>query len=255
MSTTRALVISLAFAGSVHAMHASGTAGVGDAPRQTAENTTIVIEQAFHYLRYLPPGYEDDVGKRWPLLLFLHGAGERGDDLELVKRHGPPKLIEQGKDFPLVVVSPQCPAGERWNVFALEALLDQVMRDHRIDPDRVYLTGLSMGGFGVWGLALRNPDRYAAIIPICGGGEARYAAALRDLPVWAFHGDRDEIVALQRSQEMVDAIRAAGGSPRFTVYPGVAHDSWTATYENPDVFTWLLEQRRAARPPAERVRR
>ena len=248
--------MSLTFFVAAHAVDASEAArAAGVSSRQTAEHTTVVMEQTFDYLRYLPPGYEDDANKRWPLLLFLHGAGERGHDVELVKRHGPPKLIEAGRDFPFVVVSPQCPTGKRWNIFALEALLDQVVREHRIDADRVYLTGLSMGGFGVWGMALRNPDRYAAIVPICGGGEARYAHALRDLPVWAFHGDQDEIVALQRSQEMIDAIRAAGGSPRFTVYPGVAHDSWTATYDNPEVYAWLLEQRRPVRPAAERASR
>ena len=221
-----------------------GQSAVAEPVRQSPQLANLVITHQFQFLRYLPSDYDVDPQRRWPLLVFLHGAGERGDDLEILKRHGPPKLIEQGREFPFVIVSPQCPVNERWNLYALEALIEQVVRDHRIDPDRVYLTGLSMGGFGVWGLALRHPERYAAVVPICGGGEARYAAALRDLPVWAFHGDLDPIVPLQRTQEMIDAIRAAGGSPWLTIYPGVAHDSWTPTYDNPEVFAWLLQHRR-----------
>lgn len=214
---------------------------------QTAERVTLQIMHDFEFLRYLPDDYDADPQQTWPLLLFLHGAGERGRDLEILKRQGIPKEIEQGRKLPFVVVSPQCPPNERWNIFALEALIERMVREHRIDPDRIYLTGLSMGGFGVWGLALRHPERYAAILPICGGGEARYAAPLRDLPVWAFHGDQDPVVPLERSQEMIEAIKAAGGSPRFTVYPGVKHDSWTETYANPEVYAWLLSHRRAGR--------
>lgn len=218
-------------------------AGVTAAP-QTAEHVTLQITHEFEYLRYLPDGY-DEPGKQWPLLVFLHGAGERGHEIEAVKRHGIPKEIEAGRKLPCVVVSPQCPPGERWNVYAVEVFIERMAREYRIDPNRVYLTGLSQGAFGVWSVALRHPERYAAIIAVCGGGESRYAAALKNLPVWAFHGDQDKVVAIQRSQEMIDAIKAAGGNPRFTVYPGVGHDSWTATFANPAVYDWLLAQRRS----------
>lgn len=229
------------------ALSSLGAKSIPSGSPQTSERVTLHIVHEFEYLRYLPEGYVDDPARQWPLLLFLHGAGERGSDLEILKRHGIPKEIEHGRKLPCVVISPQCPTNERWNIFALEALVERVASEHRIDRDRIYLSGLSMGGFGVWGLALRHPERYAAILPICGGGEARYAAALRDLPVWAFHGDLDPVVALQRSQEMIDAIRAAGGSPRFTVYAGVQHDSWTQTYANPEIYEWLFAQRRRPR--------
>ncbi len=211
--------------------------------RQEPQITTITMTQEYQYLRYLPPGYDANAEKRWPLVLFLHGAGERGSDIELIKKHGLPKLIEAGKDFPFVVISPQCPPGEWWNILALEGLIEQTARELRIDRDRIYLTGLSMGGFGTWALAVRRPERYAAILPICGGGERQLARGLRDMPVWAFHGDADAVVPVERSQEMIDAIKKFGGSPRLTVYPGVKHDSWTATYENPEVYEWMLAQR------------
>ncbi len=220
------------------------------AMRHEARSTTITMTQEYQYLRYLPPGYAEDREKRWPLVLFLHGAGERGRDLEMIKRHGLPKLIDAGKDFPFVVVSPQCPPGEWWNIFALEGLIEQAARERRIDRDRIYVTGLSMGGFGTWALAVRHPERYAAILPICGGGERQLARVLREMPVWAFHGEADPVVPVERSEEMIEAIKKRGGSPRLTVYPGVKHDSWTATYENPDIYEWMLRQRLSEREKA-----
>lgn len=203
------------------------------------------------FLVALPDGYAEKASERWPLLVFLHGRGERGFDLNLVKRHGLPRLIEEGGKFPFIVVSPQCPDDEWWNVVALEVFIEQVVTKYRVDPDRVYLTGLSMGGYAVWALCQRRPARYAAAIPVCGGGDARYAAGLRHLPLWVFHGARDEVVPLKRSQEMVDLIKAAGGSPRFTIYPEAGHDSWTETYANPEIYHWLLahSRRPTALPP------
>jgi predicted peptidase len=198
---------------------------------------------ALRYLLYLPEGY-DPGGEAWPLLLFLHGAGERGDSLDLVKAHGPPRLVEEGHAFPFLLVSPQQPPGAWWDPAALAALLDDVEARHRVDPDRVYVTGLSMGGFGTWALAILQPDRFAAIAPVCGGGEAEGVCAIRDVPAWAFHGALDSVVPLARSAEMVDALYACGGNPRFTVYPEADHDSWTETYANPTLYEWLLSHRR-----------
>jgi predicted peptidase len=197
------------------------------------------------YLLYLPDGYGDN-GKRWPLMMFLHGAGERGDDLDLVKKHGPPKLVSQGKDFPFIIVSPQCPRGIWWpeKVDALIALLDEIESNYAIDPDRVYLTGLSMGGFGSWGLACGHPKRFAAVAPICGGGMWFLGNRLKEVPVWAFHGARDNVVPLRESQEMVDAVKRAGGDAKLTVYPDAGHDSWTATYDNPQLYEWFLSHRK-----------
>lgn len=195
------------------------------------------------YLIYLPEDYGRP-GEVWPLLLFLHGAGERGDNLDLVKAHGPPKLIEQGRRFPMVVVSPQCPHGHYWSTPVLSALIDQVCDRYRVDLDRVWLTGISMGGYGAWALASAEPERFAAVAPICGGGNPQTACRLRQVPVWAFHGAHDEVVRLEQSELMVQALRSCGGDVRFTVYPEAGHDSWTETYANPALYDWLLAQRR-----------
>lgn len=195
------------------------------------------------YLLYLPPGYAGSE-KRWPLMLFLHGSGESGTNLAKVKAHGPPKVVESKPDFPFVLVSPQS-AGRGWNPELLNELLDQILRDYRVDPDRVYLTGLSMGGFGTWSLAAAHPEKFAAIVPICGGGNTNDATKLAKLPIWVFHGAQDKTVPPERSKAMVEAIKAAGGDPKFTLYPEAGHDSWTATYNNPELYEWLLKQKRA----------
>ncbi|MEX1028252.1 MAG: prolyl oligopeptidase family serine peptidase [Candidatus Paceibacterota bacterium] len=204
-------------------------------------NTQVKVEMG--YLLYLPKDYEEQ--ESWPLLLFLHGSGERGDDLELVKVHGPPKLIAEGKDFPFIVVSPQCPKERRWEPIELVALLDDISKKYKVDADRIYVTGLSMGGFGTWQLASFAPNRIAAIAPICGGGEKYWVKQFAQLPVWAFHGAKDTGVPLERSQMMVDELKKNGGNPKLTIYPEAGHDSWTETYDNPELYTWLLEQKRS----------
>ena len=218
----------------------------GDGPAQSAAKLDTQVHVTLDYLLYLPADYEKK--ESWPLVLFLHGAGERGSDLQLIKLHGPPKLVEQGKQFPFVLVSPQCPKDRwwTWELRELTALLDDVIAKHKIDQSRVYVTGLSMGGFGTWALAAYTPKRFAAIVPICGGGEpfSARAIAAAGLPVWAFHGEKDPVVPLKRSEEMVEAVKRNKGDVRLTVYPDVLHDSWTATYDNPAVFAWLLEHRR-----------
>lgn len=197
------------------------------------------------YLQYLPEGYAGNGGENWPLVLFLHGAGERGDDLDRVKVHGPPRLVEEGERFPFILISPQQPEGSWWSVDALTALLDQVTRDLRVDPMRVYVTGLSMGGYGTLALAAAHPERFAAIAPVCGGGDVATATAFRDVPTWLFHGLRDDVIPPERSIEMFEALRAAGAPEvGLTLYPDANHDSWTRTYANPDLFDWLLRHRR-----------
>lgn len=205
----------------------------------------VTVKVRLKYLLFLPEGYASS-DKPWPLLLFLHGAGESGDDLARVKTHGPPKIVETKKDFPFIVVSPQSP-GRGWNPEALNALLDEVVAKYRVDRNRIYLTGLSMGGFGTWELAAAHPERFAALVPICGGGNPASAARLKDMPIWVFHGAKDRAVPLERSEVMVKAVKQAGGNVKFTVYPDAAHDSWTATYDNPELYKWLLQQNRTAR--------
>lgn len=211
-------------------------------------NKTLTQEVALKYWLYLPKGYAEDTAKTWPLMLFLHGAGERGEDLEKVKKHGPPKLIAGGADLPFIVVAPQCPADAWWEttaqVMALIALLDEIQSAHRIDPDRVYCTGISMGGYGTWRLACEFPERFAAVVPICGGGRPFLARAMKNVPAWVFHGAKDPVVPLSESEKMVEALERAGGTVEFTVYPEALHDSWTETYDNPAVFDWLLKHRR-----------
>ena len=200
------------------------------------------------YLLSIPTGYAESKGN-WPLILFLHGAGERGDDLKKVEIHGPPKLIaREGKELPFVVLSPQCPEDGWWSdeprIEMLDALLDHIISRYRIDLSRIYVTGLSMGGYGTWRLAADYPDRFAAIAPICGGGDPRNAVRIGHLPIWIFHGAKDNVVALEKSQEMVDALQNVGRDVKFTIYPQAGHDSWTETYENPELYEWFLENRR-----------
>lgn len=222
------------------------TATGGDAPKQSAARLDTQLNVKLDYLVYLPADY--DKKDSWPLLLFLHGAGERGDELELVKKHGLPKLIEQGKSFPFIVVSPQCAKDQFWHLQLREltALLDQIEAKYKVDRDRVYVTGLSMGGFGTWALAAYTPDRFAAIVPICGGGEVLSARRLSQIPIWAFHGGKDPVVPLKRSEEMVEAAKRSNDQVKLTVYPEAGHDSWTETYDNPEVYEWLLAHPRKA---------
>lgn len=217
------------------------------AERQTAQR--LLLENGelteMKYLKYLPPSYDSDEAE-WPLLLFLHGAGERGDDLEMVKVHGPPKMIAQGRDFPFVVISPQCPEDVWWSIDKLHALINEVVETHRIDQSRIYVTGLSMGGYGSWGLAYTYPEMFAAIAPICGIGDPEKAPLMKGIPTWVFHGAKDEVVPLMRSQEMVDALEEAGGNVRLTIYPEAGHvGAWVNAYGDPELWEWLSAQRRA----------
>ncbi len=221
-----------------------------DAPKAQQEKTfekEVVTKVKMEYLLYLPDGY-DKSDKKYPLILFLHGAGESGTDVNRVKKHGMAKVVETRKDLPFIVVSPQSP-GRGWNPDTLNALLDQVMAENRVDPDRVYLTGLSMGGYGTWSLAAAHPERFAAIAPICGGGNPRDASKLKNLPIWVFHGAKDPTVPIARSQEMVNALKQAGADVKFTIYPDAFHDSWTQTYDNPELFAWFLSHKRGEAKP------
>lgn len=198
------------------------------------------------YLLHLPEAYDADPDRAWPLVLFLHGAGERGSDLDLVTTQGLPKLAAEGREFPFVLASPQCPAASQWvpEVTTLAGLLDEVTAGFRIDPTRVYATGFSMGGFGTWSLAVRYPDRFAAIAPICGGLWSQGVDPLRTLPIWTFHGEDDDTVPISFTEDIVTALHALDANVRFTRYPSTAHDAWTRTYAEPSFYTWLLTQRR-----------
>jgi predicted peptidase len=163
----------------------------------------LVIETK--YLLYLPEQYNSDTTRQWPVLLFLHGSGESGQDIEKVKLHGPPQLIESGKKFPFIVVSPQSDVPSGWDTDQLYKILQRVKRTYRVDASRIYLTGLSMGGYGTWALAMKYPDEFAAIAPVCGGGDTANAWKLRNIPVWNFHGALDNVVPIAGSRNMVAA--------------------------------------------------
>lgn len=210
------------------------------AQKQTVEKAIIQRTTTLNYLLWLPENYKKEKTPDFPLLIFLHGSGERGDSINLVKRNGPPSFIENLPDFPFITVSPQCPANTRWNIEDLEAMLKQLQTKYRIDENRIYLTGLSMGGFGTWSWASMHPEHFAAIVPVCGGGDIQFAGNLKDIPVWAFHGESDNVVPAKRTVEMVEAVNIKGGSARMTIYPGVGHDSWINAYAEKDLYTWLL---------------
>ncbi len=196
------------------------------------------------YLLYLPEGYGVP-GKKWPLMLFLHGKGECGDDPNRVKAHGPPMLLARNqKAFPCVVVSPQCRPGRWWMPSDVMALVEHVEAMLSIDETRIYVTGLSMGGFGSWGLITSFPNKFAAAIPICGGGNPGSTQKIKNLPIWVFHGDADDVVPVDRSRSMVEALKKHGSNVKYTEYPGVNHNAWSKTYNNEEVYDWLFKQKK-----------
>lgn len=177
-----------------------------------------------------------------PCILFLHGAGERGQDFEKLCVQGLPKYLAAGREIPAVVVCPQCPEGYVWDnlVFQMDRIVCDAIRDYPVDCARVSLTGLSMGGFGAWGYAITRPRTFFRLAPICGGGMNWRASALKKIPVWAFHGQADDDVPPVYSQLMVDALNARGGDAVLTQFPGVGHNSWDSAYLETDLISWLL---------------
>jgi predicted peptidase len=214
-------------------------------------------ESESQYWVFVPHDY--DGKKEYPVILFLHGAGATKSD-----RIKPPKLPieygiataikEQEKTFPFIVVIPRAEAPARlayttWradspNAKRALAILDEVMQAYKTDSKRVYLTGLSMGGGGTWSLAAAHPERWAAIVPICGQGDTKTAEKFKDIPCWCFHGDKDESIKVEASREMIAALKKTGGSPKYTEYPGIGHNSWDKTYATKELWTWLMEQKR-----------
>ena len=205
-----------------------------------------------NYTVFVPP--TSDGTKAFPVLLSLHGAGSRGTDGRLAVKYGLAKSVrERGEDFPFLVVLPQAREGEDWTAESgggrrALAILDRVQQDYRTDADRVVLTGVSMGGQGAWSLAAADPGRWAAIVPVCHGGDANSAARLKDIPCWCFHGDADKTIPVQQSRDMVQAVQDAGGRPLYQELPGVGHnDCPDRAYALPDLWEWLLLQNRTRR--------
>ncbi|GAB1155173.1 hypothetical protein YWY31_11980 [Paenibacillus illinoisensis] len=194
------------------------------------------------YLLHIPDTEDQPADKKWPVILFLHGSGERGSDLNKVKANGLPNIVDQDKSFPFIVISPQCPEDEFWAMEkeALHAIVEHVLENYPANPKRVYLTGLSMGGYGAWHLPIDYPHVFAAVAPVCGGIDPSKAEALRSVPIWAFHGAKDDVVPLSESQGIVDALEAIEANVKLTVYPEGNHNAWDETYSNPDLYKWFL---------------
>jgi predicted peptidase len=208
----------------------------------------VAVPVSYDYLISLPEGYAEHPEKKWPLILFLHGAGERGSDLNQLKRHGPTRLIAEGKKFPAIVVAPQCKPEQIWNPHGVKGLADEIKRSHRVDTDRVYLTGLSMGGFGTWETAMEYPQEWAALVPICGGVGVRFVmvSTIVHLPQWIFHGGKDSVVPAKYSKDMHDLLKKKGcPDVRLTIYPEAGHDSWTEAYADEELWSWLFAQKRS----------
>jgi predicted peptidase len=208
------------------------------------------------YLTYPPIRVSDQ--RRWPLIVFLHGSGERGDDLSLVKRYGAPRYLEDGLRIPAFVVAPQCPSAQSWDLLIeeLERLVDQLLARLPVDETRVSLTGFSLGGFGAWDWALRHPARFAALAPVAGcgsGGEGTVeldaVCTLRDLPIWIFHGASDRHVPAAGADAYADRLARCGADVRYSRLPGANHgDSCREAYSTAELYLWLSSQQRRARP-------
>jgi len=244
MTSRRSVVAAMA------ALSAGGAlaAGAPPAPGEHTQRFDGVVSRKVRlpYLLWMPEPAQRPAGG-WPLVIFLHGSGERGNDLARVKANGPPKYAAAGRRFPFVLVAPQLPADQVWQSDALDALISNLLEGLPVDADRVLITGLSLGGIGAWRYAMDYPQRLAGIAPVCGGGDPGGAPRLVRLPIWAFHGARDDVVPLAAEQRVVDAVNAAGGRAKFTVYPEVGHNAWDPAYADEALYAWLLAQRRPRR--------
>lgn len=216
-------------------------------PNLIDDEFKAVTTETFSYYLYFPDVYEAEVAKKFPLLLFLHGGGESGDSLVTIKKNGPPKLITEGKKFPFLILAPQNPHKKKWwNTTALIQLLDTVVAKNRVDPNRIYLTGLSRGGGAAWELAVQYPDKFAALAVVCGMTPVPYASWIdKNLPIWVFHGEEDESIPISESEAMVARLKSMGYDVRFTKYPGVGHNSWERAYTTDELYEWFMKQKKS----------
>ncbi len=207
----------------------------------------LASEKDYGYQLFLPSAYDASEKEKWPLIIFLHGSGERGDNLEVVKAHGPPKLVENNPNFPFIVASPQLESNEKWGPDMLNKMLSKIKKQARIDNSRIYLTGLSLGGYGTWVWANHSPQHFAAIAPVAGSSNIFNdtkpidPCSLKGIGIWAFHGDNDTVVDPSGSFDMVQNARRCGLPARLTIYPNTGHDSWTQAYNDQALYTWFLQ--------------
>lgn len=209
-------------------------------------NKKLEKKLTLDYLLYLPKDY--DGAKKFPLVIFLHGAGERGSNIELVKIHGFPKLVAAGGEYDFILAAPQCPGGKNWGEGKADefiALVGELIEKYAVDTARIYLTGLSMGGFGTFFYGAKYKNAFAALAPICGGIREHIPSVeiYKDKPLWVFHGAKDSVVGLANSTWIVNELNNMDADVKFTVYPDADHDSWTETYDNPALVRWFLSKK------------
>ena len=206
------------------------------------EKNFTKLRGGYQYLLYFPKNYKEE--KSFPLLLFLHGAGTRGDDLETLKRHVPIQFMIQDGALPFVVVAPLCPDKKQWESGLLNSFLSEVILRNAIDEHRVYLTGISMGGYGAFQLATAYPERFAALVPVCGAARMNMVKNLLHVPIWTFHGAKDTVVPIQYTASVVKELQKyKQADVRFTVYPDAGHDIWNRAYGTSELYSWMLSQR------------
>ena len=204
------------------------------------------VRETLNYYLYYPPGYSESAAEPYPLLLFLHGGGESGQDLETLKTGGPPKMLAEGYEFPFLILAPQNPhAKQWWNVRAVKQLLDTVVQHNNVDPRRIYLTGLSRGGSACWDMAVQYPETFAAMAVVCGMAPLPYASWIdKQLAIWVFHGTEDRVIPFSESEQMVARLRELGYDVTFTSYEGVGHNAWDRAYLTDGLFEWFTRRRR-----------
>lgn len=249
------LIVLLVLLGGAFAATASGEPATQTSQRRLpngfiSKNLKMKNQGDRKYAVFVPPQYSASPDHRWPLIVFLHGSGECGNDGIRQTAHGLPVYVsKRATRFPFIVVMPQAQqsAFRGPEAAAVWAILEEVDRTYRIDHDRIYLTGLSMGGIGTWEMAILRPDIFAAIVPVCGFAPLEYLSNIKDLPVWAFHGALDQNVSVSGSRDAIAALRKMGATPKYTEYPDLAHICWDRAYAEPGLYQWLLKQRR--RPP------
>ncbi|WP_435625377.1 prolyl oligopeptidase family serine peptidase [Flagellimonas sp.] len=211
----------------------------------SGELTTRSEENLKYYL-YYPEGYDSNPDDEFGILLFLHGGGESGGSLDDLTQSGPPKMLVEGKQFPFLVLAPQNPHKKKWwNTRALIELLDDIIKNNRIDSKRIYLSGLSRGGSAAWNLAVQYPEKFAAMAVVCGMTPVPYAHWIdKNMPIWVFHGDQDQVIPVSESDTMVKKLKSMGYSVQYTRYEGVGHNSWVQAYTTEELYTWLANQKR-----------
>lgn len=220
--------------------------GCASQSRLVEGKLATVNREALQYYLYYPEGYFSSQGDDFGLMLFLHGGGESGSTLDSLKVNGPPKLLAEGKQFPFLVLAPQNPQPKKWwNTHAVMELLDSVVEQTGVDPNRIYLSGLSRGGSAAWTLATQYPEKFAALAVVCGMAPVPYAHWVdKELPIWVFHGDSDPVIDVGEADRMVAKLKEMGYDVRYSRYKGVGHNAWTRAYTTDSLYTWMDGQRR-----------